>query len=116
MNKTLNGRWVVSYEEESSWAPDPKSGHDRLREWSLKRASHYEVFNSQFKSEPPTQTFLGVRHVFLPDKPLRKSAWEAKFKRDFRKLVVTRAGRLWNDSGRKESFNRICIGMNMFVI
>ena len=105
MNKTLSGCWVTAYEERSSWAPNPKRGHDRLREWSLTRASHYEVFKSQFKSEHPTQTFFGVRHAFLPDKPLRKSTWQAKFKRDFRKLVVTRAGRLWNESGRKESFN-----------
>ena len=56
-------------------------------------------------TSPSALTFLGVRHAFLPDKPLRKSTWQAKFKRDFRKLVVTRAGRLWNESGRKESFS-----------
>ena len=32
--------------------------------------------------QPPTQTFLGVRHAFLPhftrDEPLRTSAWEAR--------------------------------------
>ena len=29
-------------------------------------------------TQPPTQTFVGVRHAFLPDEPLRTSAWEAR--------------------------------------